>query len=810
MKTVPLYSDGWFEGEKELTVIPRPLYPFKMSPLPDIFSKMYERDYAIFPPLFRPRIADRTSWTNALTYSEDLTNAAWTKTNATATANQLTAPDGEDTMSKLVETTANAEHAVSRTVSATATAFEASVFAKVGLTRRFLRIVFTDFAATTFSAVFDVEAGVAMTVAGGATAKIVSMGHGTFRCVMKFTPAAGSGTFKINIGSDASTFSYAGSTSNGLYLWGAQLSAGNEAPYISTTSAARTMSAPMRDTGDPLAFLIQEQDPIPVSSEQGITRRVFSRVPRVQEVPSSLFVTKPSIAGPFPAVLGESLVFQSETNSLQFQFFSRKVVSADSGPQTTFYPSGGTYTLTFAGATTGAIAYNASAATVQTALNALTPIADRGGVTVTGSYNSAGGFTVAFGSYTALTADTTNLVATYGSKFSSVQVSDQGFNQFLSIYASGVGDNASIASSLTPQNANPIEFVSQRFASNFSFYVGNIYTNNYAVSGVTGGSFTLTVFGQTTSAINWDPAWQFDAPPDGSTTTPGAIAIAAALNALSNVIAKGAYVVTQYGPGSGGGIQRFQCVLTTPAFSSGTFTLTAFGQTTGNIAYNATAADIATALNALSNVTARGGCTVTKYTGLQFTVLFPYQAILTAANSLTPSNSTINVTTGNVYNTSQAIRFTSATAERVLSFATEHGILPGDTIFLQADGDYITGITGFSVPSPFSLSFAVIPGGIYQTVAAFISAGKPTSTYTAGLTLTRVKRVSEFFLPGVTPGVNTADDIPLPAYQGDDISLLNAIFDGSTEINYQVGELEQWRDSPILVRTVTKLNPQTL
>jgi len=56
-------------------------------------------------------------------------------------------------------------------------------------------------------------------------------------------------------------------------------------------------------------------------------------------------------------------------------------------------PTGGTFTLTFSGQTTAAIAYNATAATVQTALQALSNIG-AGNVTVTG--NAGGPYTVDF------------------------------------------------------------------------------------------------------------------------------------------------------------------------------------------------------------------------------------------------------------------------------------------------------------------------------------------------------------------------------------------------------------------------------
>jgi hypothetical protein len=58
-------------------------------------------------------------------------------------------------------------------------------------------------------------------------------------------------------------------------------------------------------------------------------------------------------------------------------------------------PTGGTFTLTFDGSTTAAIAYNATASAVQSALEAL-PSVDTGAVVVTGGPGPSTAFTVTF------------------------------------------------------------------------------------------------------------------------------------------------------------------------------------------------------------------------------------------------------------------------------------------------------------------------------------------------------------------------------------------------------------------------------
>jgi hypothetical protein len=58
--------------------------------------------------------------------------------------------------------------------------------------------------------------------------------------------------------------------------------------------------------------------------------------------------------------------------------------------------------------------------------------------------------------------------------------------------------------------------------------------------------------------------------------------------------------------------------------------------------------------------------------------------------------------------------------------------------------------------------------------------------------------VTDFYLPGVTPNVNTAADIPIPVNEGDTDAFLAAVFSGQTNINVRVGELRQW-GGPILM-----------
>jgi hypothetical protein len=80
--------------------------------------------------------------------------------------------------------------------------------------------------------------------------------------------------------------------------------------------------------------------------------------------------------------------------TLDISLFSQNNVDEVQTVTITGSPTGGTFTLTYAGQTTAAIAYNAAASAVQSALVALSNIAS-GDVAVTGS--SGGPYTVTFG-----------------------------------------------------------------------------------------------------------------------------------------------------------------------------------------------------------------------------------------------------------------------------------------------------------------------------------------------------------------------------------------------------------------------------
>jgi hypothetical protein len=157
--------------------------------------------------------------TNLVTYSEDFDNAAWSKGNATITANTIVAPDGTLTADKLVENTATGQHFVSLSPVTTLNAsYSLSIFAKAG---ERTRITLFAFGSTTVTVTFDLSAG---TVASG-TGTIQSVGNGWYRCVLPYLGATSTTNQGVFLVSSGTTTSYTGDGYSGVFIWGAQLEA---------------------------------------------------------------------------------------------------------------------------------------------------------------------------------------------------------------------------------------------------------------------------------------------------------------------------------------------------------------------------------------------------------------------------------------------------------------------------------------------------------------------------------------------------------------------------------------------------------
>ena len=181
--------------------------------------------------------------TNLLTYSSEFENTAWTKTNATVSANVTIAPDGTLTADKL-EPATTASTSIYQSVVIAASSYTGSVYVKKGsgasdANRFYLRDSTTS--TTLLQVAIDYDTLVITYVIGSTGASVQNVGNGWLRVSLTITSSLTIGnTLRYGVcfvGNNETAGEFA-------YAWGAQLEAGAfPTSYIPTTSATVTRAA---------------------------------------------------------------------------------------------------------------------------------------------------------------------------------------------------------------------------------------------------------------------------------------------------------------------------------------------------------------------------------------------------------------------------------------------------------------------------------------------------------------------------------------------------------------------------------------
>lgn len=199
----------------------------------------------------------KTTASNMCTYSEQIDNAAWTKTGVTITANSVTAPDGTLTADTMTNTAVSSSHIV---YSAAITVVSGSTYRYSGYIKYATHpyVIFRSQAPATSYLNIDLSTGTIVSV-GSTTLSygIRPVGNGWY--YVYFTSVKNAGvsdyvTFNLT-NSSYTQGSYLGAITESAYFWGASYQlASAPADYIVTTSAAATFG-PQCGVGFTQSFL---------------------------------------------------------------------------------------------------------------------------------------------------------------------------------------------------------------------------------------------------------------------------------------------------------------------------------------------------------------------------------------------------------------------------------------------------------------------------------------------------------------------------------------------------------------------------
>lgn len=177
---------------------------------------------------------------SGFTYTEDLSNAAWTKSAATISANATYAPDLVLSADKVAEDATTADHGIIRNTPTLGTAENEvfSFFAKAA-ERGWVRVVTVDKANASAASWVNIGTGALGTVAGAHTIRVRPLANGWYRIVVKWNSGTGATTptVAVRLATGNNATSYAGTTGSGAYIWGLNFAV-NEACEIGYIPAA--------------------------------------------------------------------------------------------------------------------------------------------------------------------------------------------------------------------------------------------------------------------------------------------------------------------------------------------------------------------------------------------------------------------------------------------------------------------------------------------------------------------------------------------------------------------------------------------